>query len=300
MSQALDPRIVRATITIDGKSSVYQSIGDDGFYIASTGTKYANPQQNEAEIKIANLTKADRDYLLTATSPFNLNRTPKTILLEAGRVSTGTTKVFQGNITFASPSQPPDIVLTFKCLTGQYLNGQIVSAQQPSPSPLSGIAKSVADSTGLNLNFQAADKQISNYGFAGGALKQVDKLGDAGGVNAYVDDDQLVVKDVNAPLTGVLRILNEQSGMIGIPEITQFGVKATMLLDGQTRLGGALQIESVIYPTVNGRYVIFTLGWNISSREDPFYWIADSIRHTDAGQTIRPPANIRGGGRGRK
>ena len=286
---ALDPRVVRVTITINGKSSVYQSIGDDGFWISSVGTKYANGQQNEADIKIANLAKPDRDYLLAATSPFNTNRTPKTIVLEAGRVSTGTTKVFEGNIAYASPSQPPDIIVTFKCLTGQYINGQIVSQQQPGTALLSTISQGVAASTGLNLNFQATDKQISNYGFAGGALNQVDKLGQAGGVNAFVDDDQIIVKDMNAPLTGVIRVLNEKSGMIGIPEITQFGVKATMLLDGSTKLGGALQIQSVIYPVINGVYVIYILGWDISSREDPFYWIAQAVRHTAQGAIIAPP-----------
>lgn len=293
----LDPRIIRVTLGIDGENKVFQATGTDGFAIESTGTKYANPIQNEAEIKIANLAKADRDYLLTATSPFNLNRTPKTILLEAGRVSTGTTKVFSGNIAQSAPTQPPDIFITFKCVTGQYLNGQLVSVQQPGTTPLSVIAKGVAASTGLNLNFQATDKNIYNFAFAGGAGKQVDALGDAGAVNAYVDDGELIVKDQNLPLEGVARVLSEFSGMVGIPELTQFGVKAKMLLDNVTKLGGALQIQSTIYPTVTGTYVVYTLAWNITSRGDPFYWIADSIRHTDSGNIILPPPRVRKKGR---
>lgn len=288
MADEIDPRIVRVSIEISGQLKVFESSDELGFYITSSGCKYANPLQNEAEIEITNLTKADRDYLLTETSPFNLNRTPKKIILEAGRKSTGTNKIFEGNIAACCPTQPPDIILKIKCMTGQFLKGKIVANAQPGVTKLSNIAKGVAATTGLNLNFQATDKNISNYSFSGASLKQVDRLGSIGAVNAYVDDGELVVKDLNLPLQGIERILNENSGMIGIPELTEQGVKATMLLDGQTKLGGALKIESAIYPTVNGQYVIYKLGWNIASRETPFYWIAEGVRHSDSGQAIVP------------
>lgn len=290
----LDDRIVRVSIEINGQLKVYE-----GLYITATGTKYANPLQNEAEISVANLTKADRDYLLTETSPFNKNATPKKIILEAGRVSYGVSKIFEGNITSCVPTSPPDIILTFKCQTAQYLKGKIISAQQAGSVPLSKIAKQVAADTGLELNFQAKDKNISNYSFTGGALKQVDKLGSIGAVNAYVDDSQLIVKDMNLPLQGQIRILSEKSGMIDMPDMTEMGVKVTYLLDNQTKLGGALQIESVINPAVNGKYVIFKLSFNIASRETPFYWIAEAIRHSDeTGAAV--PSNIKKQKKGRK
>jgi hypothetical protein len=66
--------------------------------------------------------------------------------------------------------------------------------------------------------------------------------------------------------------------LIGIPEVTEQGVKLTYLLDNTSKRGGALQLISKVYPTLNGTYRIFDLGWNISSREVPFYWIADCKR----------------------
>lgn len=288
MATELDPRLVQVSVEINGQLKVYAFTGDTGFQIAATGTKYANPLQNEAEITLFNVTKETRDYLLTECSPFNLNRTPKKIILEAGRKSTGLSKIFEGDIATAVPTQPPDIGLKFKCQTGQFLKGKIIASQQGASVPLSRIAQQVATDTGLELNFQATDKNVSNYAYTGGALKQVDKLGSVGAVNAYVDDNQLVVKDLNMPLQGQIRILNEKSGMIGQPEITEFGVKVTYLLDNQTKLGGALQIESVVYPTTNGKYVIFKLSWDISSRTEPFYWVAETIRHTDSGEAVIP------------
>src|SRR6185295_12501760 len=108
--QSLDERIVRVGIEVNGSLKIYE-----GLAITATGTKYANANQNECEIKIANLDHMTREYILTETSPFNKNKTPKVLTLEAGRKSTGVSTVFVGNISQSSPSQPPDIALTLKC-----------------------------------------------------------------------------------------------------------------------------------------------------------------------------------------
>ncbi|CAH0447594.1 hypothetical protein LMG10661_03661 [Ralstonia syzygii subsp. syzygii] len=269
----LDPRIVRVGIEINGQLKMY-----DDLSIKAIGCKFANALQNEAEIRVSNLSKADREYLLTETSPFNQNRTPKRIVLDAGRRSTGASRVFIGDISSCLPSQPPDITLTFKSATGQFQKGNILSRSQAGTSSLSTIARQVAGDLGLTLRFEATDKNIGNYAFAGGALKQVDRLGEAGGVNAYVDDNTLVVKDYNVALSGEARVLSEATGMIGIPEITEQGVKVKYLFDTTTRLGGALTIDSKLNPAASGTYVTFKLNFDIANRDTPFYWIAEAKR----------------------
>ncbi len=66
--------------------------------------------------------------------------------------------------------------------------------------------------------------------------------------------------------------------MIGIPEFTEQGIKVKFLLDNRTTLGGGIQIESKIYPATNGNYVIYKLGFEITNRDKPFYWIAEATR----------------------
>lgn len=272
--QQLDERIVRVGIEVDGVLRVYQS----PLKIIATGMKYANALQNEAEVKIANLDKNVIDYILTETSPFNLNKTPKRVTIEAGRVSTGVTQIFIGNIVSSSVGQPPDVELTLKCLTGNYDKGNIISRSQPGIAQLSQISQQVAGDLNVTLDFQATDKQISNYTYSGGALKQVEKLNDTGQVNAYIDDGVLVVKNLNLPLPGVITVLNLSTGMIGIPELTEQGIRVKFLLDGQTTLGGLLRVESIQEPAANGDYVVYKLGFEISTRDTPFYWIAEGKR----------------------
>jgi len=264
---------VQVTIELGGTINTYTGLG-----ITATGTKYANSLQNDAEIRIANLTKSKRDYILTETSPFNLNREPKKVTLSAGRVSTGVSTVFQGDVISSSISQPPDIWLTLKCLTGNFFKSTVVSKGGNSSIPLSQLSAQVAKDLGVRLDFQAVDKPITNYNFTGSSLNQVQKLGDSGAIDAYIDDGTLVVKELNFPLSNSSQVISESTGMIGIPELTEQGVKVKFLLNGQTTLGGSMRVQSTLNPATNGTYIIYKLNFEIASRDTPFYWIAEGKR----------------------
>lgn len=269
----LDPRIVRVGFEINGQLRQYE-----GLSIIASGTKYANPNSDECTLKIANLSKELRDYLATETSPFNANKSPKIMVLEAGRVSYGYSEIYRGNIQTVSISQPPDTWLEVQALTGSEKATEVVSVTKPAKISLQKIAEEVAKGLGASLTFQASDKQLANYIFAGGNLSQIKLLADAGDIDAYLDGNTLVVKDKNVPLTGKVRVLNKDTGLIGIPQITEFGVRATMLLDNQTTIGGALDITSDIYPAVNGKYAIYKMSFDVSSRDTPFYYHAEAVR----------------------
>lgn len=269
----IDPRLVRLGIEVNGVIRYYEELN-----IEASGTKYANATENECEVKISNLSKEVRDYILSETSPFVKSKTPKRLILEAGRVSTGLAVVFVGDIISAVPSQPPDLELSIKAKTGSTAKGDIVSKSQGEKANLKTIAKDIAKDLSLALLFQAKDKKIGNYSFTGGKLKQVEELGRAGGVNAFVDDDKLVVKDSNATLPGAAQVLNLETGMVGLPEITEHGIKVKYLYNNASVIGGALIVESKINPALNGTYSIFKLSFDIANRQNPFYLTAEAKR----------------------
>ena len=271
--QALDPRVVKLSIEVSGGIKTYE-----GLAIRATGTKYANPNQNEAEITIYNLNRQTQDFILTETSPYNFNRTPKTIRLEAGRVSYGASLIYSGNVVSSKPSQPPDIGVTMKCLTGNFYKGLMVSNGMAGSVPLSVIARRVAADLNTRLIFQTTDRNIANYAYTGAALKQVEQLGALGNINAFVDNATLVLQTVGLPLSNTISVVSAETGMVGIPELTERGVKVKFLLDNRTVLGGGLDVKSVMYPAANGSYVIYKLGFEIANRDTPFYYIAEGLR----------------------
>lgn len=269
-----DPRIVRVGVQVGNYINWYKDIA-----ISAEGSKATNESQGECTVTLTNLAKDVRDYLLKETSPFNKKKEKKLLIVEAGRKSVGSKRIFEGDITESTISQPPDIGLTLKALANNSKKAKIIANTQPAQSKLSEIAKQVAEDLELDLNFQATDKNIQSYSFTGSALKQVNKLSEAGNVNAYIDGEFLIVKDQNTPLKGRRRVLNKDNGMIGIPETNEKGIKVRFLLDVTTELGTDLRIESELNPSVNGSYTVYKLSYSISNRELPFYWTAEATRN---------------------
>lgn len=275
----VDQRILRVGIEVSGEIRWYEGSGNFGLAIKASGTKGATDTQNTADVTITNLSKDVRNYILTETSPFNKNRTPKKLIIEAGRVSTGTARLFVGNITKSSPTQPPDIGLNMTAQTGAFKKGDVVARSGAARENLSAIAGRVAGDLEANLTFEATDKQIANYSFSGATLRQVNALAEAGGVDAYLDDETLVVKDRDKPLRNRVKIIDNTTGMIGIPEATERGVSVRILFDLQTDLGGQIDLTSELNPALDGSYTIYKIDFDLASREAPWYLGIEASRN---------------------
>lgn len=270
----LDPRIIKVSFEVNGKLKTYSS----PFFITVNGTKYGNALQNEADIVIANLDKNTQDFILTETTPYNANNTSKTITVEAGRQSYGTSVVYIGNIVTSNVTQPPDVGITLKCLTGNFLKTNVLGTYQAGQASTFQVANAIAQDNNAILNFQATNKNIGNYSFAGSATNQIDFLNNVGGTSAWLDDGVLVVINSNQPLGKNIKLVNASTGMIGIPEFTEQGLKVKFLFDNKTTLGSLMRVKSYEYPASNGDYIIYKLGFQLSTRETPFYYIAEGQR----------------------
>lgn len=275
----IDPRILRVGVTINDDLRVFENLA-----ITAQGSKFASATQNETIIKIANLDKETRDFLATEGTPFNRLRQRKRqkIFLEAGRESAGVARVFLGDITLVTIAQPPDIWTTIKAITSQYQKGDIITTNEGALSTLSAISKKAADSLGLSFQFEATDKQIANYGYTGSATKQIDKIAELGDIDSYIDDDKLVVKNKNTAIKGAVRIISIDTGMVGMPEFTDFGVKVRFLFDIHSEVGQQVEIKSEFYPATNGVYNIYKLNFDLTNRDTPFYYVAETIRQGDS------------------
>lgn len=270
---AIDPRLLRVGIEVNGQLRFYDELA-----ITVTGQKFASPNQSECNITIANLSKDVRDFILTETTPFNLNRTRKSVIVEAGRESYGTSVIYRGDIYRSSVSQAPDNVLSLKCLTGQFMKGAISSISGGATESLRLLSERVAAANGLSLRFETMDKQIANYSFTGAALRQINELSLAANSDVYVDGNQLVVKDFDAPLSGSRIRVSKDSGMIGIPQVTEQGVTVSFFYTPAAQLGSEIDLQSAQYPALSGRYVIYRLKFNLTNRDTPFHYTAEARR----------------------
>lgn len=276
---AVDQRIIRVGVEVSGEIRWYEGSGNFGLAIDVRGSKVVSDTQNTCDVTLTNLSRDVRNYILTETSPFNKNRTPKKLIVEAGRVSTGTARLFVGNITKSSPTQPPDIGLDLTAQTGAFKKGELVARSGAAKEKLSSLAGKVAQDLEAKLTFEAQDKFIANYSFSGASLRQVNALAEAGTVDAYLDDETLVVKDRNKPLRNRVKVIDATTGMIGVPEATERGVSVQILYDLETELGQKIDLTSELNPALNGSYTIYKLDFDLASRDLPWYWNIEATRN---------------------
>ena len=273
MVDQVDRRVIRVGIEIAGRINYY-----DGLRVKASGTKYANPLQNDCTVTISGLSMAVRDRILTDTSPYNPSPTPRRLIIDAGRESYGTFRLFIGDITSAEPGPPPDVDLVIKAKTENAQAMNVAAVSFGATSQLSSIAQQTAKEIGVGLLFEAAEKSIANWSFTGPALKLVRRLEEMGNVRAFIDDDLLIVKDMGSVIRGAVRVLNLNSGLVGIPKATEKGLDVTFLIDRETRLGGMLRLDSRMNKVLNGDYSIDQLKFDVATHEDPFFYQAQCTR----------------------
>lgn len=269
----LDERLLRVSIFLEGEKEPHKF---ENLAIIATGTKYGSAISNVAEVRIANIEKKLRDKLVTEGSPYGRITRPRrnSILIEAGRKSSGLTQIYIGDITTVGITQAPDIWLVMRTVTGQFLKKETVIISRPPLTKFSAISGQVASILDLSLDFQAQDKNVKNFSFSDSAGKLIGKLSDITyGVDAYVDDDRLTVRPRFKVDSPNVTEININTGLIGIPEVVGLGIRCTVLLDQEIRLGDKINLTSKAYPAVDGIYIIYQLSFNLATRDNPFYYI---------------------------
>ena len=270
MTQQFDPRLLRVGVEVGKEIRWYEGLSIECSISKTTGAS----SDNDASIKITNISRETRNLILTETSPWNKLAARKQIIVEAGRQSYGYSRIFVGDIMAATPSQPPDIAITLTARTNSYNKVQPISKSYSGLVSSQKIAQDIADSMGLTLSFEATPKQIGSYAFTGAKSKQLDRLAELGGVTAYIDDNRLVVLDTGKPLAATEKqtnVLSLESGMVGLPEVTEQGIKVKMMFEPFSKCGGEIEIKSVMNPVADGEYIIFKMTYDIANRSDQFY-----------------------------
>lgn len=269
----IDKRLLKIGVQVGNDIRYYEDLD-----ISASGSKVTNEIPNEFTIKITNLQKSVRDRILTESNILNRGLSKKKIYIYAGRESYGYSLIFSGDIRQVSISQPPDISLSITTYTGDASKMEAVSQSSDTEmTALSQLSQNVAEQLEKQLVFEATDKQIGSFAYTGSKLGLVSKLASSGGVNAYIDDETLVVKDSDKPLKGGAFDISADSGMIGIPTVSERGVSVKIMFNPNIRLGGSFYLRSELNPSINGAYIISKITYDLQNRNQNFYCTIEGI-----------------------
>lgn len=269
----IDKRIIRVDIEVGNTLRSYTDLD-----ISASGSKVSNEIPNEFTIQLNNLKAETRNKILTETNILDRSLKNKKIYLYAGRDSIKPTLIFKGDIRQATPSQPPNINLTIITYTGDTAKYEATVRSGGEMIKLSTLSKQIANGLGLNLIFQATDKQIGSYTYAGSKTKEVEKLNQVGGVNAYIDDDNLIVRNKNVPLKGNIVNIDKNNGMIGLPQINERGINLKIMFNPQVVVGSEINVKSEINPIATGRYTVYKITYDLQNRNQSFYMTLEATK----------------------
>lgn len=272
LANAFDPRIVRVGIEIDGDFTIFE-----GLDIRIQGEKYFGTTNNQAVIKISNLTRDQRHFILTKATPFHTQNNPDAmpinVTIDVGRQSYGTFRLFEGSVWAGAATQPPDIGVILQSLTNSAQASIINSLSLNSTTTLRNISQVIADKNQKTLIFLANDRQIANFSHTGSNAYLVNKLQMVGNVNVCIDNSALIVTDKNKPRANKGFVLSMKTGMVGIPQANQFGVTAQMLITPDIEIGDQISILSEINPSVNSqKLIVQQIKFDIANRDTPFFY----------------------------
>ena len=242
-------------------------------------TRKMSETGSTAKISIANLSKEDVEYLTTYTSPYIDQSKKKRINVFAGYESTGVGLIFSGDIYLALPEGLPDTWLNIEAKT-EYFNQQNIVTISQGRMNTKSIASLIANQLGVSLIWRSkSEKFIDAFNFTGAKTKLINRLNLLDNFYAYIDNNSLYVVDVNeeSPNTsnkkqsGYIKVINGDSGLIGLPQPDEYGNKIKVLLDPSVNLADWFKLESKRLPIVNGFYQVYEMTYDFASREPQYY-----------------------------
>lgn len=274
MTNQINSRIVTVGIQTENDFQLFE-----GLDIRAQGQKFAGPESNTATIQISNLTRQQKNWLLTVASPLTTSqqpgRKPVLVTLSVGRENVFPPFIlFQGYCWASHVTMPPEIGVTLESTTNNLQASSLQPQNFGALASLQTISAQISAQYGLTLNFTATDRQIANFHYTGGLQLALNKLGKCGGVRVQCNNSVLSIYNIGSTAGAIPPFtLSTSTGMVSIPEVTESGVKAMCLIRPELQIGGPITIQSTVNPAVNNQQLyVSCMNYHITNRDDPFWY----------------------------
>lgn len=282
---SLNTRILRVTLAMDSGDVVL----DQGLQLRIRINKKALAIQNRATIDITGLSTQLRETLLSKFTAWNrrlLNMANVAesmigVKIEAGYTVNGleqSSVVFTGQVVQCDPvSGPPNIAVRITCFSRQIDKTNFISGNAPSSTTFYQYVQWAGTQMGFspsNIICDTSYNDVTVGNVARSMFAQQSLLIDIQdmykpNVAAFIDDDQLIVKDRNKIIN--LNEITNVNSFVGIPFWNEWGVEFTTLFVTAIKLATGVNLTSIMNPSLNGQYIVMELDYSLTSRDRDFY-----------------------------
>jgi len=276
-------RLIRVTLQFPNENVVL----DERLMMSIRIKKVALAFRNKATIDVGGLTQQRREQLLSNFTAYSqrlrsqgqLSDDYINVKIEAGYSVGGVvtlTSIYKGQVVSCElSSPPPDVVVRITCYTQQQDTTNFITTPAPSEITYGQYAAWCAKQMGLDLYIDTdfSNTMVYNPGrtvYTLASLVWDLQRYDRSNIAAYIDDDQLIVKDKSKIINkDNLFTLNE---FIGMPTWTEWGVDFKVLFNDSVKLAQGVYLNSILNPSINDTvFVIVELNYELESRDKQFF-----------------------------
>ena len=207
---------------------------------------------NSLDVEIYNL--APDTYNKLFFDYFNVNR--RTIILEAGYKGQELSIIFIGDVWNCYTSrQGCDIITKIHALVG------LKSLQLQTDLTLGGISRNkiltqAAHDMAMDIEiYSGEDKKFNRaVSLSGNSYGIIQKYSDN---HAFIDNNTIKVLDDRDAIQGEVVLINDQSGLLGVPKHEDALLSVDMILEPRIMIGQIIEIQSRIMSEFDGQYKVY-------------------------------------------
>lgn len=180
----------------------------------------------------------------------------RTVILEAGYQGMEMSIIFVGNVWNCYTSrQGSDVITKMHAITG------LKDLSPQTDATLSNISRNqiiqhAASDMGLNVKIYSGEDIKFNrpVTMTGNSFAIIQKY--CGG-NAHIDNNEIMVLDTYDAIEGEVPLINDESGLLGVPEHEDALLRVKMIFEPRIIIGQIIEIKSRIAPMFNGQYKVY-------------------------------------------
>lgn len=207
---------------------------------------------NSLDIELYNL--APDTYNQLFYDYFNVYR--RTIILEAGYTGQELSVIFIGDVWSCYTSrQGSNIITKIHALVG------LKSLQVQSDATLANISRNkilayAASDMALDLEiYSGEDKKFNRpVSISGNSMGIIQKYTDN---HAFIDNGKVVVLEDRDAIKGDVVLINDQSGLLGVPKHEDALLTVDMIFEPRIVIGQIIEIQSRIMSEFDGQYKVY-------------------------------------------
>lgn len=184
------------------------------------------------------------------------NPETRSVVLEAGYAGQELSIIFIGSVWSCYTSrQGSETITKMHAIVG------LKQLQAQMDVTLQGISRNqiiqhAANEMGLNVNIYSGDdtKFSRAVSVSGNAFAVIQKYSNG---SAFIDNNEIKVLETYDAIEGYVPLINDESGLLGVPEHEDALLRIKMIFEPRIILGQIIEIKSRIMPMFDGQYKVY-------------------------------------------